>query len=166
MIFIAEVNLCKKKSLKASFGPCTILVNSSIFFSASSVLSQAFSAAIWHRTEMWPSNIDCLCKSACCPKVNFNLLIQIQIWDSQCGWLSPKMILLHISASKLCLKMWFLCFLHQLPAPMLPPPSWALVPLETAKINSFLHEFLNFWTRYLIIATKKYLIKSYKIYKP
>lgn len=52
ILFKAEVNLCKKKSVKATFGPCIILVNGSVLFSYSSTLFQAFKAAPKHRTNV------------------------------------------------------------------------------------------------------------------
>lgn len=44
VLFTAEVNFCKK-SVKASFALCTILVNDPDLFPDSSALSQAFRAA-------------------------------------------------------------------------------------------------------------------------
>ena len=59
ILFTAEVNLCKN-SLKAFFGPCITLVNDSIFFPISPILSQAFKAAVWHKSRVWSSYTACL----------------------------------------------------------------------------------------------------------
>jgi uncharacterized membrane protein len=45
ILVTAEVVVLYKKIVKASFGPCIILVNDSDLFSDSSTLSQAFKAA-------------------------------------------------------------------------------------------------------------------------
>ena len=61
ILFTTGVNLCKKKSVKPSFGPCIILVYDSVLFLTSSMLSQAFKVVVWPNAKMCSSEIDCHC---------------------------------------------------------------------------------------------------------
>ena len=51
ILFIIEVDLCKKPVV--SFGPCMTLLNDSIIYPTSSILSQAFKAAVWQKARVW-----------------------------------------------------------------------------------------------------------------
>ena len=62
ILFTAEVNLCKK-SIKPFFGPYITLVNDSIFFPISSILSQKFKAADKHKFRVWSFCMSCLFSS-------------------------------------------------------------------------------------------------------
>ena len=59
ILFIADSIFAKKKSVKASLGPCIILVNDSVLFPDSSTLPQAFKVAVWRRAK-WDHQIQTL----------------------------------------------------------------------------------------------------------
>lgn len=99
ILLIAEIKVegfVKNKSVKVSFGPCTILINDSVLFPNYSTLPQAFKATIRYSLMVCSTNLNYHCKSALWPSLrSWSCEISIAL-TLPCFSITPPFFFYHV----------------------------------------------------------------------